>query len=165
LIFSVGGQLTQQILVPIIGDSIIEGNETFVLNLFNAINANLVDTQGQVTIINDDPVAPAFAPSTASSSFDGFVSTTADSDPTATSSSLILSDGGELTQQTLVSSIGGPSDEVAVTDSSDTVDTSLDDFAEPAVIENDDFANDDVASDDFFAAFSQDTLEELLLGF
>jgi hypothetical protein len=168
LIFSVGGQLSQQILVPIIGDSIIEPDETFFLNLFNAVNANLLDSQGEAVIRNDDPVPPVTAPATAPSSFESIASTTADSNSTATSTSLMLSDEEELAQQTLDSSTGdsiGTSDEGAVTSSSDTVDTSLNDFAEPAVIENDDSANDDFTSDDLFAAFSQDTLEELLLGF
>ncbi|MBT6486213.1 MAG: hypothetical protein HOK71_16325, partial [Planctomycetaceae bacterium] len=166
MVFSVGGQLSQQILVPIIGDTLIEGNEDFFVSLFGAINAALVDPLGRAEIGNDDFAAPvmapdtAVAPATSSSSLDGYAVIT-DSE---ISGSTILVDGAEQTQQSLAATdsasinTGG---EVVVTDSSVAIDTSLSDFAEPVVIENDDNTTDD----DLFAAFSQDTLEELLLGF
>ena len=170
-IFSVGGQLSQQILVPIIGDSIFENNEDFFVDLFGAVNALIVGVPGRAEIGNDDddddaPVAPAtpvVAPVTAPGSFDGFTVMT-DSE---TSGSTILTDGTELTQQTLAAGDGavpGTGGGEVVTGSSVGIDSSLSDFAEPVVIENDDLTAEDFASDDFFAAFSQDTLEELLLG-
>ncbi|EJC7176199.1 hypothetical protein DC915_RS02925 [Vibrio parahaemolyticus] len=57
----VGGQITFQpgetsVTVPIkiYGDTIREGNERFSIDVQNAVNANLADGQGIVTILNDD---------------------------------------------------------------------------------------------------------------
>ncbi|MGZ0172130.1 MAG: Calx-beta domain-containing protein, partial [Planctomycetales bacterium] len=48
------GQTTVQISIPMIGDTLVEGDENFFLNLSNATNAVIGDSQGQVTIIEDD---------------------------------------------------------------------------------------------------------------
>ena len=48
------GQLTGQINVPIIGDTLDENSETFVVNLSNAMGATLLDGQGIGTIEQDD---------------------------------------------------------------------------------------------------------------
>ena len=48
------GQTTKTIVIAVRGDAVHEANETFVVNLSAAINAIIADTQGQVTIINDD---------------------------------------------------------------------------------------------------------------
>jgi hypothetical protein len=45
---------TQTVTVPVIGDRIFEGSETFVLNLSGATNAVIGDAQGVGTISNDD---------------------------------------------------------------------------------------------------------------
>jgi hypothetical protein len=45
---------TQTITVPILGDTTIEGDETFVMNLSNATNAAIGDAQGVATIVTDD---------------------------------------------------------------------------------------------------------------
>ena len=44
----------QTISVPIKGDGTLESNESFVLNLSNAVNATILDGQGVGTILNDD---------------------------------------------------------------------------------------------------------------
>ena len=50
LIFTVGGPTTQTINVPINGDVSAEPNETFFVNLSNAIGAAVSDAQGVGTI-------------------------------------------------------------------------------------------------------------------
>jgi hypothetical protein len=52
------GQTSKTISVPIIGDTIVENNETLFLNLSSPSNATIADGQGRATIINDDAVAP-----------------------------------------------------------------------------------------------------------
>jgi hypothetical protein len=52
---------TATILVPIIGDTTVEANETFTLNLSNPVNATISDAQGLGTITNDDS-APSAVP-------------------------------------------------------------------------------------------------------
>ncbi|MFM2062782.1 MAG: hypothetical protein RLZZ507_2452 [Cyanobacteriota bacterium] len=47
-------ETTKTITIPIIGDTIVEANETFFVNLSNAVNATIADGQGQGTINNDD---------------------------------------------------------------------------------------------------------------
>jgi hypothetical protein len=54
-------------VVQVVGDTAIEGNETFVVNLSNAANATIATPQGTGTIINDDangvpPVPPTDIP-------------------------------------------------------------------------------------------------------
>ncbi|MBY0495569.1 MAG: S8 family serine peptidase [Cyanobacteria bacterium] len=52
--------VTQTITVPVIGDADVEGNETFVVNLSNAVNAAIADAQGIGTITSDDlPAGPS----------------------------------------------------------------------------------------------------------
>jgi hypothetical protein len=46
--------ITQPLTVTIHGDTLVEGNETFQINLTNPINVGLSDSQGQGIIINDD---------------------------------------------------------------------------------------------------------------
>jgi uncharacterized repeat protein (TIGR01451 family) len=56
------GETTKTITVPVIGDSIVEGNETFNVQLSNVVNASFQDTAGVGTIIDDDlggPPAPS----------------------------------------------------------------------------------------------------------
>jgi len=48
------GTTTQQINVSVIGDTTPEPNEVLFMNLANPVNAQLADSQGQGTIINDD---------------------------------------------------------------------------------------------------------------
>ncbi|HYX28378.1 MAG TPA: Calx-beta domain-containing protein [Pyrinomonadaceae bacterium] len=49
------GDLTKTITVNVNGDTTNEPNETFFVNLSNAVNAVILDSQGQGTINNDDP--------------------------------------------------------------------------------------------------------------
>jgi uncharacterized repeat protein (TIGR01451 family) len=56
------GETTKTITVPVIGDTIVEGNETFNVQLSNVVNASFQDTVGVGTIIDDDlggPPAPS----------------------------------------------------------------------------------------------------------
>lgn len=48
------GALLRTISVPIKGDTAFEADETFFVNLTNAINADVIDGQGRGTIVNDD---------------------------------------------------------------------------------------------------------------
>ena len=48
------GQLTRTIAVPVLGDTVVEPNETFVVNLTSPTNATLSDSQGAGTILNND---------------------------------------------------------------------------------------------------------------
>ncbi|MEB3175505.1 MAG: Calx-beta domain-containing protein, partial [Cyanobacteriota bacterium] len=62
------GQLSQTITVPVTGDLLVEGNETFVVNLTNPVNATITQAQGTGSIQNDDfidLVITAEAPSAA----------------------------------------------------------------------------------------------------
>lgn len=48
------GVTSKTILVPVFGDTLIESNESFFVNLRNAKHATIADAQGVVTIVNDD---------------------------------------------------------------------------------------------------------------
>jgi hypothetical protein len=48
------GQLTRPINVTVNGDTVVEPNETFNVNLSGAVNATIADNQGVGTITNDD---------------------------------------------------------------------------------------------------------------
>jgi hypothetical protein len=50
------GQTSGLVLVDIHGDLLNEGNETFYLDLSNAVNASILDSQALGTISNDDPL-------------------------------------------------------------------------------------------------------------
>jgi hypothetical protein len=49
------GTTSQFIFVPVTQDNTFEPDETFFVNLSNATNATIADSQGQGTITNDDP--------------------------------------------------------------------------------------------------------------
>ncbi len=51
------GQVTKPLVVAVHGDAALEGNETFTVNLTNAIGAIINDSQGLGTILNDDGAA------------------------------------------------------------------------------------------------------------
>ncbi|MGH8028819.1 MAG: S8 family serine peptidase [Arenimonas sp.] len=55
------GQLTTSVNVTINGDTTIEGNETFNVNLSSVAGATLLDGQGVGTITNDDTSTPTLA--------------------------------------------------------------------------------------------------------
>ena len=50
------GQTTKTVSVTVNGDQLDEANETYFLNLSNAVNATLTDAQGLGTITDDDPL-------------------------------------------------------------------------------------------------------------
>ena len=54
------GTTILNILLSVVADGVAEPNETFYVNLSGATNATLSDSQGSLTIFNDDP---AFVPS------------------------------------------------------------------------------------------------------
>ncbi|MFN8531110.1 MAG: Calx-beta domain-containing protein [Anaerolineae bacterium] len=58
------GVTTQTITVPVIGELIDEGNETYTVDLSNAVNANISDSQGLGTITDDDTAGVTISPST-----------------------------------------------------------------------------------------------------
>jgi len=49
------GETTVPVSVPVIGDLVEEGDETFTLSLSNAVGASIAFGEGQGTILNDDP--------------------------------------------------------------------------------------------------------------
>src|SRR5207247_979403 len=49
------GDTTKTISVPVNGDTLVEPNEDFFVNLSNATNASIADSQGIGTISNDEP--------------------------------------------------------------------------------------------------------------
>lgn len=52
------GETTKSVLVTVLGDTSVETNETFTLNLSTPVNATIADAQGVATITNDDAVGP-----------------------------------------------------------------------------------------------------------
>jgi hypothetical protein len=52
------GQTTQTISVTVNGDNYFEGNETFAINLSNAVGGAITDGSGTGTIVNDDATGP-----------------------------------------------------------------------------------------------------------
>ena len=48
------GQTLKSVTVPVSGDTLVELNETFSVNLSGAQNATILDSQGVATITNDD---------------------------------------------------------------------------------------------------------------
>ena len=52
------GETVKLVPIDILGDTVIEGDETFFLNLSNPVNANFNDPQGEGRIINDDVIPP-----------------------------------------------------------------------------------------------------------
>jgi hypothetical protein len=52
------GETSKPITVQVIGDTVAEADETFVVNLTNAINATIADGQGVGTIVNEDVGVP-----------------------------------------------------------------------------------------------------------
>jgi hypothetical protein len=49
------GTTSLTLTVPVLGDLLDEPDETFLVNLSNPANATLADSQGQATILDDDP--------------------------------------------------------------------------------------------------------------
>jgi len=56
------GTTTQPVTVAVIGDAVIESNETFLVNLSNATNATIGDAQGQGMITDDDAITITLNP-------------------------------------------------------------------------------------------------------
>ncbi len=63
-LFFLAGQTSGTVTVAVNGDTALEPNETFFVNLSNVVNATVVDGQGLGTILNDDSVgiSPASLP-------------------------------------------------------------------------------------------------------
>jgi hypothetical protein len=51
------GELTQRILVPIAGDDLAENDETFIVSIGAALNANVSRGTATGTIVDDDQPA------------------------------------------------------------------------------------------------------------
>lgn len=51
------GQTSVPLAIQVIGDTVLEPNENFFVNLSNPVNATIGDSQGVGTIVNDDTVA------------------------------------------------------------------------------------------------------------
>jgi hypothetical protein len=57
------GEISKTIAVPVLGDSVVEGNESFTVSLFSpSSNATIADGSGAGTILNDDATPPAGPP-------------------------------------------------------------------------------------------------------
>jgi hypothetical protein len=61
LTWAAGDATAKQVSVTIVGDTTVENNETFTVNLSNAQNATLADSQAVGTIINDEVTLPSIA--------------------------------------------------------------------------------------------------------
>jgi hypothetical protein len=48
------GQLSKSFAVPLVGDTVVEPNELFYVNLGTASGASILDKQGDATVLNDD---------------------------------------------------------------------------------------------------------------
>ncbi|MGD9563412.1 MAG: Calx-beta domain-containing protein [Pyrinomonadaceae bacterium] len=48
------GEVVKQIPINVLGDFVVEPDETFLLNITSATNADIVDSQGVATLLNDD---------------------------------------------------------------------------------------------------------------
>lgn len=59
LTFLPGGPLTQQIVVPVVGETAVEANETFFVDLSSPAGATVLVSRGTGTIVNDDAAEPA----------------------------------------------------------------------------------------------------------
>jgi hypothetical protein len=55
------GVVGQPVTVTVLGETVVEANETFVVTLSNAANATIAVAQGTGTILNDDASAPPAA--------------------------------------------------------------------------------------------------------
>jgi uncharacterized protein (DUF2141 family) len=55
------GATSATILVPILGDTLVEPDETFLVNLSNPVNATLGNAQATGTILNDDVTFPSIS--------------------------------------------------------------------------------------------------------
>ena len=55
------GETAHQIIVPIVGDTVVENAEVFSVNLSNAVNATLADPAAQGTITDNDTVSISVA--------------------------------------------------------------------------------------------------------
>jgi len=55
------GITSQTISVPVLGDTGVEGNETFVINLSSSVNATIADAQAIGSIIDDDASLPTIS--------------------------------------------------------------------------------------------------------
>jgi chitinase len=58
------GETIKQIVVPVVGDTVIETTEAFSLNLSNPVNATLADPSAQGTITDNDTVSISIAAAT-----------------------------------------------------------------------------------------------------
>jgi len=56
------GEISKQISVAVVGDTLLEQNENFVVNLSNPSNAGISDDQGVGTIVNDDSCSYSINP-------------------------------------------------------------------------------------------------------
>jgi chitinase len=59
------GAKARNVVIPILQDSVVEGNETFKVRLFDPARASILDRTGIVTIVDDD-LAPPYVPPTMS---------------------------------------------------------------------------------------------------
>ncbi|HEV2778292.1 MAG TPA: Calx-beta domain-containing protein [Actinophytocola sp.] len=55
------GQLSRQVTVPVVGDTAVEGDETFTVTLSDAAGAEIADGQGVGTIVDDDAELPGLS--------------------------------------------------------------------------------------------------------
>ncbi|HYV38561.1 MAG TPA: Calx-beta domain-containing protein, partial [Gemmataceae bacterium] len=54
-LFIPAGQTSATVSIGVLGDTLKEANETFIVNLYNPSNATLARSQGTATIMDDDP--------------------------------------------------------------------------------------------------------------
>src|SRR5689334_2350975 len=87
LTFTSGGLTTQTIIVPINGDTTLEPDERFFVNLAGATNALIGKSQGLGTITNDDAVPTPTSTATPTSTLTPTSTPTGTLTPTVTATS------------------------------------------------------------------------------
>lgn len=84
------GDTTETITLTVVSDTVVEPDESFLVELFSAVNASIADARGAITILNDDSAQPPPSGATRISIDDARV-TEGDSGTTQTSVTVSLS--------------------------------------------------------------------------
>jgi carbon monoxide dehydrogenase subunit G len=137
LTFANGGALSQTITVALTRDNIDENDESYFVNLSNATNATIYDSQGAGTIVDDDTASLSIddvtLPEGNGGGMTAFVFTVTTSNPSATAISVnyATSDGSAGSPSDFAPITGGIIIPALATSTTVTVNVVADDLAEP----------------------------------
>ena len=102
------GTNSRTVSVPVNGDTVVEPDETFVLNLSDPARATIADSQGVATIVNDDSEIQLSSAASSSSEADGSVAITVTRNgntSTAATVGYATSDTASLTECTVTNGV------------------------------------------------------------